>query len=100
MLAVDPARDRVSTPSDGPAEAGALEVVAVRAGTNPGRHLVGFDGPGESIELTLTARDRGACASGVVAAVDWLLAEPRPAGLHAFGAVLDADDRTEVRAAS
>jgi 4-hydroxy-tetrahydrodipicolinate reductase len=100
ILAVDPSRDRMSTPADGPAEAGTLEVVGVRAGTNPGRHLVGFDGPGEIIELTLTARDRGACASGVVAAVDWLLAEPRTAGLHPFEAVLDVDDRTEVRAAS
>ncbi len=100
ILAVDPARDRMSTPADGPAEAGTLEVVGVRAGTNPGRHLVGFDGPGESIELSLTARDRGACASGVVAAVDWLLAEPRTAGLHPFEIVLNVDERTEVRAAS
>jgi 4-hydroxy-tetrahydrodipicolinate reductase len=100
ILAVDPARDRMSTPADGPAETGTLEVVGVRAGTNPGRHLVGFDGPGEAIELSLTARDRGACASGVVAAVDWLLAEPRPAGLHPFEIVLDVDERAEVRAAS
>lgn len=100
ILAVDPTRDRVSSPPDGPAEAGALEVVAVRAGTNPGRHLVGFDGPGEAIELTLTARDRGACAAGVVAAVEWLLAEPRPAGLHSFESVLDVEERVEVTAAS
>jgi len=33
-------------------------------------------------------------------AVDWLLAEPRPAGLHPFEVVLDVDERTEVRAAS
>ena len=100
ILAADPARDHVSSPTDGPAEPGALEVVAVRAGTNQGRHLVGFDGPGETIELTLTARDRTACASGVVAAVDWLLAEDRPAGLHPFEAVLEAGERTEVGAAS
>jgi 4-hydroxy-tetrahydrodipicolinate reductase len=100
ILAIDPARDRMSTPADGPAEAGTLEVVGVRAGSNPGRHLVGFDGPGEAIELSLTARDRGACASGVVAAVDWLVSEPRPSGLHPFEIVLDAGERTEVRAAS
>ncbi len=100
ILAADSALDRVSSPTDGPAESGALEVVAVRAGTNPGRHLVGFDGPGETIELTLTARDRSACASGVVAAADWLLAEPRPAGLHPFEAVLGVGDRAEVAAAS
>ena len=100
ILEADPARDRVASPSDGPAQAGALEVVAIRAGTNPGRHLVGFDGPGETIELTLTARDRSACASGVVAAVEWLLAGVRPAGLHPFEVVLDAGDRLEVSAAS
>jgi dihydrodipicolinate reductase len=61
---------------------------------------VGFDGPGETIELTLTARDRGACASGVAAAVDWLLAEPRSAGLHPFEAVLEVGERLEVTAAS
>ena len=100
ILAADPSLDRVSSPTDGPAESGTLEVAAVRAGTNPGRHLVGFDGPGETIELTLTARDRSACASGVVAAADWLVAEPRPAGLHRFEAVLDGGDRAEVTAAS
>ena len=100
ILAADPSLQRVSSPPDGPAESGTLEIVAVRAGTNPGRHLVGFDGPGETIELTLTARDRSACASGVVAAADWLLAEPRPAGLHPFEAVLGGGDRAEVAAAS
>ena len=89
ILEVDPSRDRVVSPAGGPADPGALEVVSVRAGTNPGRHLVGFDGPGETIELTLTARDRSACAAGVVAAADWLLGEPRPAGLHPFESVID-----------
>ena len=100
IVGASPALDRFALPSDGPAEPGALEVVAVRAGTNPGRHLVGFDGPGETIELTLTSRDRTAGASGVVAAADWLLAERRPAGLHPFEAVLGLRDRTEVWAAS
>jgi len=100
VLGADPARDHVASPFDGPAEPGALEVVGARAGTNPGRHLVGFDGPGETIELTLTARDRSAGVSGVVTAADWLLAEPRPAGLNSFEAVLDVGDRMEVRAAS
>ena len=100
ILAADPSLDRVSSPAEGPAQPGSLEVVGVRAGANPGRHLVGFDGPGETIELTLTARDRSACVSGVVAAADWLVAEPRPAGLHRFEAVFDVDDRSEVGAAS
>ncbi len=100
ILSANPSLDHVAAPADGPGEAGALEVVGVRAGTNPGRHLVGFDGPGETLELTLSARDRSACASGVVAAADWLVAESRPAGLHSFEAVLDIDDRAEVHAAS
>ncbi len=100
IIAADSGLDRIATRADGPAEPGALEVVGVRAGTNPGRHLVGFDGPGETIELTLTARDRGACAAGVAVAVEWLVSEPRSAGLHPFDAVLDLGERAEVGAAS
>ena len=36
ILAVDPARDRVSTPADGPAETGTLEVVGGAGGHEPG----------------------------------------------------------------
>jgi dihydrodipicolinate reductase len=52
-------------------------------------HLVGFDAPGETVELRLTARDRSSYAAGALAAADWLLREPRPAGLHAFDPVVD-----------
>ena len=45
-----------------------LEVFGVRAGAAPGTHLVTFDGPGESIELRLTARDGSAYADGALAA--------------------------------
>ena len=38
----------------------------------PGMHLVGFDAPGETVELRLTARDRSAYAAGILAAADWL----------------------------
>ena len=74
-----------------PAGAGAthLEVVAVRAGSSPGMHIVGFDAPGETIELHLTARDRSAYAAGAVAAARWLVGAPREAGLHPFDAVVD-----------
>ncbi len=80
----------------GPDEAGdladarpALEVAGIRAGAAPGSHLVTFDGPGESIELRLTARNRTAYADGALAAARWLVAEPRSAGLHPFDAVVD-----------
>jgi 4-hydroxy-tetrahydrodipicolinate reductase len=80
----------------GPDEAGdpadtrpALEVAGIRAGANPGAHLVTFDGPGESIELRLTARDRSAYADGALAAARWLMATTRAPGLHPFDAVVD-----------
>lgn len=66
-----------------------LEVFGVRAGAAPGTHLVTFDGPGESIELRLTARDRTAYADGALAAARWLTAAPRDPGLHPFDAVVD-----------
>ncbi|HXQ95455.1 MAG TPA: dihydrodipicolinate reductase C-terminal domain-containing protein [Candidatus Acidoferrales bacterium] len=74
---------------DGPPAADELEVVSVRAGSSPGMHLVGFDAPGESIEIRLTARDRSAYAMGAVAAADWLLRSPRRPGIHSFDRVVD-----------
>ena len=67
----------------------ALEVVGIRAGVAPGTHLVTFDGPGESVELRLTARDRTAYADGALAAARWLVDAPRAPGLHPFDAVVD-----------
>jgi dihydrodipicolinate reductase len=52
-------------------------------------HLVGFDAPGETVELRLTARDRSAYAAGALAAVEWLAANSRPSGLLPFDAVVD-----------
>ncbi len=73
----------------GPSAPRTVEVFGVRAGANPGAHLVGFDGPGESIELRISARDRTAYTAGALAAADWLLAAPRPAGIHDFDEVVD-----------
>ena len=67
----------------------ALEISGIRAGAAPGTHLVTFDGPGESVELRLTARDRTAYADGALAAARWLVREPRAPGLHPFDAVVD-----------
>ena len=66
-----------------------LEIVGIRAGAAPGTHLVTFDGPGESVELRLTARDRSAYADGALLAARWLTREPRAAGLHPFDTVVD-----------
>lgn len=89
LLAGDPDRTRIAQPVGGPASHGTLEVVSVRAGSAPGMHLVGFDGPGETVELRLTARDRSAYAAGALAAAAWLGRAQRAAGLHAFDAVVD-----------
>jgi 4-hydroxy-tetrahydrodipicolinate reductase len=72
----------LATPDD-------LEVVSIRAGASPGMHLVGFDAVGETVELRLTARDRSAYATGVLAAADWLRRAPRAPGIHAFDPVVD-----------
>jgi len=62
-----------------------LEVVTIRAGAHPGMHIVGFDAPGESIELRVIARDRSAYVAGALLAADRLLADAaRPAGQIAF----------------
>jgi 4-hydroxy-tetrahydrodipicolinate reductase len=66
-----------------------LEIVSIRAGASPGMHLVGFDATGETIELRLTARDRSAYASGVLAAADWLGRATRTPGIHPFDPVVD-----------
>jgi 4-hydroxy-tetrahydrodipicolinate reductase len=66
-----------------------LEVVSIRAGASPGMHLVGFDAVGETVELRLTARDRSAYATGVLAAADWLRRSARAPGIHPFDPVVD-----------
>jgi 4-hydroxy-tetrahydrodipicolinate reductase len=66
------------------------EVAVVRSGSMPGMHLVGLDGASETIELRLTARDRSGYAAGALAAIDWLVAARRTAGLHPFDEVVDA----------
>jgi 4-hydroxy-tetrahydrodipicolinate reductase len=65
------------------------EIAVIRAGASPGMHLVGFDSPGETIELRLTARDRSAYAAGALAAADWLSGATRSAGFHPFEEVVD-----------
>lgn len=80
--------DGASPPIESTAD-GDLEIAVIRAGASPGMHLVGFDAPGETIELRLTARDRSAYAAGAVAAAAWLMGAPRRSGFHPFDAVVD-----------
>ncbi len=90
ILAAHPAKRRLVDPCrDGPPMPDELDVAVIRAGASPGMHLVGFDAPGETVELRLTARDRSAYAAGALAAADWLVRERRSPGLHAFDPVVD-----------
>jgi 4-hydroxy-tetrahydrodipicolinate reductase len=91
LIAAHPRKTRVAQPmahgSPSPEE---LDVSVIRAGAAPGMHLVGFDAPGESLEMRLTARDRSAYAAGAITAAEWLMAEPRMPGFHSFDAVVDS----------
>ena len=49
-----------------------IDVAASRAGSVPGTHTVGFDGPFETITLTHTNRDRAAFAQGALQAAKWV----------------------------
>jgi 4-hydroxy-tetrahydrodipicolinate reductase len=49
-----------------------IDVSSTRAGSIPGTHTVGFDGPAETITLTHSARDRTAFARGALVAATWL----------------------------
>jgi 4-hydroxy-tetrahydrodipicolinate reductase len=90
ILAAHPRKTRLADPRrDGPPEPDELDVAVIRAGGNPGSHLVGFDGMGESVELRIVARDRSAYALGALAAADWLGSAPRSPGIHAFDEVVD-----------
>ena len=71
---------------EGPLPPGTLQVVGLRAGSDPGTHTVVFDGEQDVIELRHRARGREGFALGAVLAAEWL---GRQRGLHTFDAVLD-----------
>ncbi len=89
IVARHPALSGPADPTSGSRSTDQLEIAVIRAGASPGMHLVGFDSPGETIELRLTARDRTAYAAGALAAADWLSRTARPPGIHSFDAVVD-----------
>jgi 4-hydroxy-tetrahydrodipicolinate reductase len=49
-----------------------IDVGSNRAGSVPGTHTVGFDGPFETITMTHTNRDRAAFAQGALEAAKWV----------------------------
>lgn len=50
-----------------------IDVSSTRVGTVPGTHIVGFDGPSETIEFVHTVRDRAVFARGALTAAQWLV---------------------------
>ncbi|MGE0813406.1 MAG: 4-hydroxy-tetrahydrodipicolinate reductase [Vicinamibacterales bacterium] len=50
-----------------------IDVASTRAGSIPGTHTIGFDGPSETVTLTHTVRDRGVFARGALDAARWLV---------------------------
>jgi 4-hydroxy-tetrahydrodipicolinate reductase len=50
-----------------------IEMSSTRAGSIPGTHQVGFDGPSDTITLTHTVRDRAVFARGALEAAKWLI---------------------------
>jgi len=49
-----------------------LAIASTRAGSIPGTHTVGFDGPFETVTLTHTTRDRRVFAQGALEAARWV----------------------------
>ena len=49
-----------------------INLASTRAGSLPGTHTIGFDGPFETITLTHTARNRATFAQGALEAARWV----------------------------
>jgi 4-hydroxy-tetrahydrodipicolinate reductase len=49
-----------------------IDVSSTRAGSIPGTHTIGFDGPSDTIEFTHRARDRRGFAAGALLAARWI----------------------------
>lgn len=56
----------------GTAEEGQLSMGVIRAGSEFGMHIVGLDGPAETLELKHHARSRAVFAEGAVRAATWI----------------------------
>lgn len=59
-------------PADAAIAPDQVPVAWVRAGAIPGEHRVGWDAPGETIEIVHRARQRSVFAFGAVRAAEWL----------------------------
>lgn len=62
-----------------------VPIAAVRAGHQPGRHVVGFDGPHDAVTFEHVARGRDGFAEGAVLSAEWLRGRR---GVHGFDEVV------------
>lgn len=69
-----------------------VDVSSTRAGSIPGTHTVGFDGPGDTITLTHTVRDRAVFARGALDVARWLVGRHGWLGMDEY-----LDDRRDGR---
>ncbi len=76
------------TSAPGARRAGSIGFASIRAGDIVGEHTALLAGPGERLELTHRADDRGIFARGALAAAAWLAG--RAPGSYALEAVFDA----------
>jgi len=76
-----------------------VSIAATRAGSMPGTHRVGFDGPADQIVLEHVARSREGFAHGALMAAEWI--EGRT-GFYDFSEVIDEilKGRTDLASAS
>ena len=65
-------------PTGAPLPPEVVSVAWVRAGEIPGTHRLGWDGPGETVEIVHRVRDRAVFAHGAVRAAEWMVAQPGP----------------------
>lgn len=66
---------------NGPIAPHQLSVGILRAGTDPGTHVLGLDGPAETLRLEHHARSRGVFGAGALRAARWLKGRK---GCHTF----------------
>ena len=87
LIEEDPRLDRMlAERPDGPLAPEVLQVVSIRAGSEPGTHTVGFDGEHDRILLQHTARSRAGFALGAVIGAEWIVGKR---GMHEFDEVID-----------
>jgi 4-hydroxy-tetrahydrodipicolinate reductase len=63
-----------------------IPIASTRAGSIPGTHRVGFDGPSEQILIEHTARSRDGFARGAIIAAEWIIGK---VGFYEFSDLMD-----------